>query len=70
MKTNLSVIPIIIGLLVTMVIPAAAEMSGTNYRINATVFSGGGSTMGSASFDADSTIGQSTPLQDPIDPPY
>ena len=70
MKRNLSMIPVIIGFPAILTTPAAAVMSSNSYRIFTSVISGGGSTMGSASFDAHSTIGQSSPLQAPIDPPY
>jgi hypothetical protein len=38
------------------------EMTGTNYRITATVISGAGGPMSSASYRSDSTLGQPSPL--------
>ncbi len=48
----------------------AAEMSSTNYRITTTVMSGGGVPMGSANFQMNGTLGQPSPLMDPLDPPW
>lgn len=48
----------------------AAQMSSDNYRITTTVFSGGGMPMGSAGFLLNGTLGQPSPLMDPVDPPY
>ena len=39
---------------------AHAEMSSSNYRITSTVLSGGGNTMSSASYQLESTLGQSS----------
>ena len=49
---------------------AVGEMQSTNYTIPTFAFSGGSGTMGSASFEADGTLNQSSPLMDPADPPY
>ena len=49
---------------------AFAEMQSSNYTISASVFSSGGAQTGSGNFQTDSTLGQSTPLTDPADPPY
>jgi len=54
-------------LVFTIVVPA--EMQSDNYRITTSVFSGGGVPMGSANYQTDSTLGQSSPLMDPADPP-
>ena len=48
---------------------AAAEMSSTNYRIPASVLSGGGAPMASAVYQINATVGQSSPLMDPLEPP-
>ena len=47
-----------------------AEMTSTNYRIPTAVMSGGGGYMESSGYEANSTIGQQSPLADPADPPY
>jgi len=70
MNKNLSVISVIFGFLAVLVMSVAADMSSTNYHIRTTVTSGGGGTMNSASFEVNSTVGQSSPLQNPSDPPY
>jgi hypothetical protein len=49
--------------------PATAQMSSTNYRITTTVMSGGGTPMGSTTYQMNGTIGQPSPLIDPADPP-
>ena len=43
---------------------AWAEMSSTNYRIPHSVLSSGGGYQSSASYEAEDTLGQSTPLMD------
>jgi hypothetical protein len=47
-----------------------AEMQSENHRITTSVMSGGGSAMGSANFQMNSTLGQSSPLMDAANPPY
>ncbi len=44
--------------------------AGDNYAIPTYVFPGGGAAMGSANFSATGTLGQSSTLMDPPDPPY
>ena len=46
-----------------------AEMSSDNYTIPTSVLSGGGAPMSSGSYKTNSTLGQSSPLMDPADPP-
>ena len=46
------------------------QMQSTNYRITASVLSGGGAAMASASFNMDATMGQSTALMNAADPPW
>jgi len=48
----------------------AEEMSSDNFRIPTSVVSGGGTPMSSTSFRVNQTIGQPSPLMDPLDPPY
>ncbi len=47
-----------------------AQMASENYSIPTSVFSGGGASMSSTSYLNTATLGQSTPLADPGDPPY
>ena len=53
-----------------LALPAHAAMSSANYRITTTVMSGGGGTMGSSSYALTGTLGQPSPLIDPLDPPF
>lgn len=46
-----------------------AEMGSENYSIPTSVLSGGGAPMSSGSYQTNSTLGQSSPLTDPADPP-
>jgi hypothetical protein len=46
-----------------------AEMSSENYSIPTSVLSGGGAPMSSDNYKTNSTLGQSSPLTDPADPP-
>jgi len=70
MKRNLFVIPVIIGFLSILTMPAAAVMSSNSYRIFTSVISGGGGSVSSANFQTSGTIGQSSPLMEPLDPPF
>lgn len=45
-------------------------MESENYRISTSTMSGGGGGMGSANYLMNSTLGQSSPLMDPANPPY
>jgi hypothetical protein len=45
-------------------------MESTHFKISTSVISGGGILTESGSFRLKSTLGQSTPLMDPADPPY
>ena len=46
-----------------------ADMSSDNYTIPTSVLSGGGAPMSSGSYKTNATLGQSSPLIDPADPP-
>ena len=46
-----------------------AEMGSDNYSIPTSVLSGGGAPMSSDNYKTNSTLGQSSPLMDPADPP-
>jgi len=48
----------------------AEEMSSDNFRIPTSVVSGGGTPMNSNNFKINATMGQPSPLMDPLDPPY
>jgi hypothetical protein len=70
MKKTLMVIAIIAGLLALSVVYASADaMSSDHYRITTTAISGGGAPMASAHFQINATLGQSSALIDPADPP-
>jgi hypothetical protein len=49
---------------------AYGEMGSANYRITTSVLSTGGAPMGSTNCQTKSTLGQSSPLMDPSNPPY
>jgi hypothetical protein len=44
-------------------------MSSTNYRITTSVVSGGGTPMASANYQMEGTLGQPSPIIDPLLPP-
>ena len=48
--------------------PAFAEMQSTNYRNTASVISAGGGTMNSTGLRSQNTLGQPSPVMDPLDP--
>ena len=48
---------------------AFAEMQSAKYSINNLVFSSGGTQAGSTNHEIESTLGQPSPLLDPVDPP-
>lgn len=47
-----------------------AQMESENYRISTSVMSGGGGQSSSSSYQLNGTLGQSSPLMDPHNPPY
>ena len=47
-----------------------AEMASENYRIRSSVYSAGGVPTGSMNYQLNGTVGQSSPLPDPADPPF
>jgi hypothetical protein len=49
---------------------ALAEMTSATYKIPVSVLSGGGASITSTSYTANGTLGQSSPLMDPDDPPF
>jgi len=57
-------------LLCTLSAANAEEMSSDNFRIPTSVVSGGGTPMNSNNFKIEATMGQPSPLMDPLDPPY
>lgn len=50
-------------------LPSHAEMQSANYKISTSVFSNGGTPAASTNYQTDSTMGPSSPLMDPSDPP-
>ena len=48
---------------------ALSEMSSDNYRVTTKVVSGAGGPMGSADYQLNGTVGQPSPLMDPLEPP-
>jgi hypothetical protein len=67
LSVSLFAITILIAMLVMTA--SAAEISSTNYRITTTVISGGGRPMSSSSYQINGTVGQPSPLIDPLFPP-
>jgi hypothetical protein len=61
---------VLIAIILMSTSVAIAEMSSTNYRITTTVVSGGGSPMGSANYQMNSTLGQPSPLMEQGMDPY
>ncbi len=55
--------------LLLLPVDAGAQMSSDNYHITATVMSGGGGPMQSTNYLMNSTVGQPSPLIDPLLPP-
>jgi hypothetical protein len=65
--------PIVLALVVTLFCTShvsAETLQSTSFQIPTFVFSGAGGPMESHSFRIEATLGQSTPLMDPADPPY
>jgi len=56
--------------LLTGMTGAWAEMSSAHYRLPLSVLSGGGSPASSSSYLTNGTLGQSSPMMDPSDPPF
>jgi len=48
---------------------AFTEMSSANFRVRACVQSGGGAPAGSVNYQINGTVGQPSPLMDPLEPP-
>ena len=70
MKRNLWVIPVMIGFLAILVMPAVAEMTSSSYRIHSSVLSGGGAFADSTNFFINGSLSQPTPLMKPLDSPF
>jgi len=49
---------------------AHAQMESNNYRISTSVVSSGGARMSSANYQKDITVGQPSPVMDPINQPW
>jgi hypothetical protein len=66
-------IPIVLALPVTLfwILQSSAEpLKSASFQIPTFVLSGAGGRSESQSFRIEATLGQSTPLMDPADPPY
>ena len=50
-------------------IDSSAEMANNNYRIRSSVHSAGGVSSDSANYQLNGTIGQASPLMEPLEPP-
>ena len=59
-----------VGLVISLILNANAQMQSTNYRIPSAVLSGGEAPMSATSFQLNATVGQPSPLQDSTDPPF
>ena len=59
-----------LAVILSFVPVARGQMQSTNYRITTSVMSGGGVPMASDNYNMDSTLGQSSPLMNPTDPPW
>ena len=59
----------ILAFIVGLDLPCLAGMSSNSYCIPTSVLSGGGSPMSSDSYLSNATLGQSSPVMDPYDPP-
>jgi len=70
MKKKISYFVLAQIILLACVLTVIAEMQSDNYRIPTSVFSGGGAPTGSTNYQTDATLGQSSPLMDPSDPPW
>lgn len=69
LKRRLFII-VTIALMVTLASDAFADMGSSSFRLITSVFSGGGAAMSIVNFTTNSTLGQSSPLIKPDDPPY
>jgi hypothetical protein len=49
---------------------ARGQMQSINFRITTSAMSGGGAPMAADNYNTESTLGQSSPLMDPLDPSF
>jgi hypothetical protein len=70
MKNKTFYLFLILSFVFCFAVGAIAGMESENYRIPTSVMSGGGAPMSSDSYQTNSTVGQSSPLMNPADPPY
>ena len=70
MKKKICYPVLILTLLLSFALAANAEMQSPNYRIPTSVLSGSGAPTASTNFQTNSTLGQPSPLMDPMDPPF
>jgi len=59
----------LLALLFGLYSESAAEMASENYRIPGSVHSAGGNPTGSANYQINGTVGQPSPLMNPLEPP-
>ena len=69
MRVNLKWIVLILCLFSLNSAIVNAEMASENYRIRSSVHSAGGVPVGSTNYQINGTVGQPSPLMDPVEPP-
>jgi hypothetical protein len=70
---NLRIILALTAIVLILLLPGiitASDMTSTSFTSSNTAISGGGLPAASTSYNTNSTVGQSTPLMDPQDPPF
>ena len=70
MKGNILIAALIIALVFGVVTGAQTQTGSDNYGIQNSLQSGGGTAAASANYQMNSTVGQPSPLMDPIEPPF
>jgi len=60
----------VVTLLMTAEVILAEESASASFRSPVQVFSSGGGSLNSSNYSTQSTMGQSSPLMDPGDPPF
>jgi hypothetical protein len=69
MRSKPFLVILLIALLLRSSVISSAEMASENFRIRNSVHSAGGQHTGSANYQLNDTIGQSSPLMNPPEPP-
>ena len=70
MQKKMCCVILALGFILVFAGVALCDMSSANFSIPTSVVSGGGAPMTSINFQTDSTLGQSSPLMDPDNPPW